>query len=184
MTITVPRHSEAGPNSAQWAELLGEVLDNAIDRLEASPTMIDGQLAWKVHRKSADRRLLDPLMAEVARIDIDDPDVDMDPGQRVLYRGELFTGEAEERLEGVVVSLDSYVAGVQDGPSREWYKDGTLRSEGTARMGLPVGVSKEWHPNGTLATERLFAEDGLTLLADRQWDEKGRPTKNWRKGEG
>ncbi|MGW9137208.1 MULTISPECIES: toxin-antitoxin system YwqK family antitoxin [unclassified Streptomyces] len=123
-------------------------------------------------------------MAEVTRIDIDDPDVDMDQGQRVLYRGELFTGEAEERLGGVVVSLDSYVAGVQDGPSREWYKDGTLRSEGTARMGLPVGVSKEWHPNGTLAAERVFAEDGLTLLADRQWDEMGRPTKNWRKGEG
>lgn len=50
-------------------------------------------------------------------------------------------------------------------------------------MGLPVGVSKEWHPNGTLAAERVFAEDGLTLLADRQWDEKGRPTKNWLKGE-
>lgn len=49
-------------------------------------------------------------MAEVARIDIDDPDVDMDQGQRVLYRGEPFTGEAEERLGGVVVSLDSYVA--------------------------------------------------------------------------
>lgn len=49
-------------------------------------------------------------MAEVTRIDIDDPDVDMDQGQRVLYRGELFTGEAEERLGGVVVSLDSYVA--------------------------------------------------------------------------
>ncbi|MEV8206147.1 toxin-antitoxin system YwqK family antitoxin [Streptomyces sp. NPDC079189] len=123
-------------------------------------------------------------MAEVTRIDIDDPDVDMDQGQRVLYRGKLFTGEAEERLGDVVVSLDSYVAGVQDGPSREWSKDGTLRSEGTARMGLPVGVSEEWHPNGTLAAEHVFTEDGLTLSADRQWDEKGRPTKNWRKDEG
>lgn len=115
------------------------------------------------------------------RIDIDDPDVDMDDGQRLLYKGELFTGEVEERLGGAIISLDAYGDGVQDGLSREWYKDGTLRSEGTARMGCPVGVSREWYPNGTLASERVFEEDGLTLIEDRQWDEEGRPTKDWRK---
>lgn len=47
-------------------------------------------------------------MAEVKRIDIGDPEVDMDLGQRLLYCGELFTGEVEERLGGVVVALDSY----------------------------------------------------------------------------
>lgn len=115
------------------------------------------------------------------RIDIDDSDVDMDPGQRLLYRGKLFTGQVEERLRGVVVGLDSYVDGVPHGPSREWYEDGVLRSEATARTGRPVGVSRAWHPNGTLAAEQTFAEDGLTMSADRQWDEAGRPTKNWRK---
>jgi antitoxin component YwqK of YwqJK toxin-antitoxin module len=122
-------------------------------------------------------------MAEVTRIDIDDPEVDMDQAQRLIYRGELFTGEVEERLGGAVVSLDSYAAGVQDGPSREWYKDGTLRSEATARAGRPVGVSREWHENGTLASERVSADDGLTMLEDRRWDESGRPTKDWRKSE-
>ncbi|WP_039941612.1 toxin-antitoxin system YwqK family antitoxin [Streptomyces himastatinicus] len=115
------------------------------------------------------------------RIDIDDPEVDMDYGQRLLYQGELFTGEVEERLGDAVVSLDAYVDGIQHGPSREWYMDGTLRSEGTAHMGCPVGVSRTWHPNGTLASERLFTENGQAILEDLQWDEEGQPTKDWRK---
>ncbi|MFF8717802.1 toxin-antitoxin system YwqK family antitoxin [Streptomyces sp. NPDC015184] len=118
-------------------------------------------------------------MPDVTRIDIDDPEVDMDQGQRLLYRGELFTGEVEEYLGDALVSLDSYVEGVQHGPSREWYKDGTLRSEATARTGLPVGTSREWHPNGVLAAEVEFSENGMTMVAERRWDEEGRPTKNW-----
>lgn len=118
--------------------------------------------------------------AAIPRIDMDDPEVDMDQAQRLLCRGELFTGEVEERLGDVVVSLDSYAAGVQHGPSREWYKDGTLRSEATARAGRPVGVSREWHENGALAAECVFADDGLTMLEDRRWDESGRPTKDRR----
>ncbi|GGV97690.1 hypothetical protein GCM10015535_69550 [Streptomyces gelaticus] len=120
----------------------------------------------------------------MTRIDIDDPEVDMDQGQRLLYRGELFTGEVEERLDDALVSVDSYMAGVQHGPSREWYKDGTLRSEATAREGRPVGVSREWHPNGVLASEVEFSENGMTMLAERRWDEEGRPTKTWSASEG
>ncbi|MFH8520711.1 toxin-antitoxin system YwqK family antitoxin [Streptomyces gelaticus] len=88
------------------------------------------------------------------------------------------------RSDGRMTSLDSYVAGVQHGPSHEWYKDGTLRSEGTAREGRPVGASREWHPNGALAAEVEFSEDGTTTLAERRWDEEGRPTKNWSASEG
>lgn len=104
----------------------------------------------------------------------------MDAAQRLLYRGTPFTGEVTEHLSGRLVSLDVYVAGVQDGPSREWYGDGTLRSEGTVRNGLPCGESKEWHSNGVLATRKVFAGDGLTLLEDDTWDEHGRPTRSWR----
>ncbi|MFB7191765.1 toxin-antitoxin system YwqK family antitoxin [Streptomyces sp. NPDC056230] len=100
-------------------------------------------------------------------------------GLVVRRRRELFTGAVEERLGGAVVSLDSYVAGVQHGPSREWYEDGTLRSEATAREGRPAGVSKEWHPNGVLAAEVVFSENGTSVLAGRRWDEEGRLTKNW-----
>lgn len=114
------------------------------------------------------------------RIDIDDPEVDMDAAQRLLYRGTPFTGEVTEHLAGRLVSLDVYVDGVQDGPSREWYGDGTLRSEGTVRNGLPCGESKEWHFNGVLASRKVFDGDGLTLLEDDAWDEHGRPTRSWR----
>lgn len=113
------------------------------------------------------------------RIDIDGPDVGMDLGRRLLHHGELFTGEVEERLGGVLVSVESYVDGLPHGPGREWYPDGTLRSETTARAGRAVGVAREWHPNGRLAAERVFTEDGSTMLSDREWDENGRPTRVW-----
>ncbi|MEU8292163.1 hypothetical protein [Streptomyces pseudogriseolus] len=119
-------------------------------------------------------------MAITLRIDIDDPDVDMDDAQRLLYRGEPFTGEVTEHLQGKLVSLDVYRDGIQDGLSREWYKDGTPRSEGTVRDGLPRGEFREWHANGVLASRKVFDNDGLTLREDDQWDETGRPTRSWR----
>jgi len=115
------------------------------------------------------------------RIDIDDVEVDMDQNRRLLYGGELFTGEVEEYLGGARVSLETYVEGLAHGPSREWYKDGMLRSEGTVRRACAVGVWRGWHPNGTLACERVFSDDGLTILSDQGWDEAGQPTRAWRK---
>ncbi|MDX3117980.1 pentapeptide repeat-containing protein [Streptomyces scabiei] len=118
--------------------------------------------------------------AGTRRIAVEDPEVDMDYAHRLLYRGELFTGEVTEHLGYKLVSLDVYVDGVQNGPSWEWYADGTLRSEGTVRMSLARGEFKGWHPNGTLASRRVFDDDGLTILEDDEWDEAGGPTKRWR----
>lgn len=117
-------------------------------------------------------------MPNTKRIDIDDPDVDMDAGQRLLYQGELFTGEVEERLGDRVISLDVYVDGIQDGIEREWYEDGTLRSEGLVRRGRAVGFCREWHQNGTLAVEQVFDDAGF-LVKERKWDEQGQPTRDW-----
>lgn len=103
----------------------------------------------------------------------------MDMGMRLLYRGELFTGEVEEYLLGVRISLESYVGGLPHGPSRGWYQDGTLRYEMAAINGRAVGLSRRWHPNGVLASERVFSEDGGRWLAHREWDEDGVPTKEW-----
>ncbi len=114
------------------------------------------------------------------RIDIDDPEVGMDEGRRLLYRGEPFSGEVVEYLSGHLVSLDVYVDGVQSGISREWYTDGTPRSAGMTQNGLPSGESKEWHPNGQLAVRQVFSTNGLTLLEDFRWDKEGRPTRSWR----
>lgn len=101
------------------------------------------------------------------RIDIDGPEVDMDMGQRLLYRGELFTGEVVEYQRGALVSLNTYKDGVEDGPTREWYMDGTLRSEGVMRDGVPVGELQSWHPNGRLAARMTMSDNGLRQLTCR-----------------
>lgn len=64
MTVVVPRHGEAGPNSTQWAELLGEDLAESIDRLEASPTMIDSAFRTALLYLEA-RCTVDPQAAEL-----------------------------------------------------------------------------------------------------------------------
>ncbi|MFI2432193.1 toxin-antitoxin system YwqK family antitoxin [Streptomyces sp. NPDC018693] len=88
------------------------------------------------------------------RIDIDGPGVDIDRSLRLLYQGELFTGEAVEYLGGALVSLESYQDGLVHGPSREWY------------------------PGGALASEKEFADDG-ELVSHRAWDESGRLVRCW-----
>lgn len=115
------------------------------------------------------------------RIDIDDPEVDTDGSGCLSYEGEPFTGEVAEHFGVDMIILDTYVDGYKHGPSREWYRDGTLRSEGTLRDGLPVGEFKEWHANGVLASKQVFADNGMTLLEESTWDEQGRPTRTWRK---
>ncbi|MGV9320598.1 toxin-antitoxin system YwqK family antitoxin [Streptomyces sp. NPDC003660] len=120
------------------------------------------------------------MTEEAARIDIDDPEVDMDDAQRLLYRGVPFTGEVSEHLAGALVSLDVYADGVPHGLCREWYRDGTPRSEGVVHRGLPRGESREWHPDGRLSRRQVFDADGLTLREDDAWDETGRLTRSWR----
>lgn len=113
------------------------------------------------------------------RVSLDDPDVDLDYGLRLLYRGEPFTGEVEEYLAGHRVSLVTYKDGFRDGPYREWYKDGTLSAEGVMRKGFVSGEFKRWHPNGVLAKHMINSEDGRTPLAEFEWDEEGRPARAW-----
>ncbi|MFC7303503.1 toxin-antitoxin system YwqK family antitoxin [Streptomyces monticola] len=118
-------------------------------------------------------------MMTLARIDVDDPDVDMDEGERLLYRGALFTGEAVEYQQGALVSLDTYKDGVSHGPTNTWYPDGTLRTEAIMEEGFPVGESKSWHPNGTLASKRIMSPNGLRPLVEFEWDEDGNQTRHW-----
>ncbi|MEV4433428.1 hypothetical protein [Streptomyces sp. NPDC049585] len=113
------------------------------------------------------------------RIDIDDPAVDMDGAKRLLYQGELFSGEVAEYHGGSLVSLDGYTEGVPDGLTQEWYRDGARRSWARVRMGFVIGECLEWHRNGQLASKRVFSEDGKRLLGDYKWDEEGKPTRAW-----
>ncbi|MEU6014606.1 hypothetical protein ABZ826_11265 [Streptomyces sp. NPDC047515] len=123
-------------------------------------------------------------MTEAVRIDIDDPDVDMDMGQRLLYQGELFTGEAVEYFGQQVVALDEYVDGLPNGRSRAWYPDGTLRSEGRNQDGRPMGEFKRWHPNGVLQQRRVFDGSVASLAEEDKWDDKGNLLSSWRREAG
>lgn len=105
------------------------------------------------------------------RIDIDD--VDVDEGQRYLYRDEPFTGELYERdRDGTVIASFGVLRDIRHGPHRGWFPDGTLRIETTVIDGTAVDVSREWHRNGTLAVEREFDDRG-DLVVVRRWAEDG-----------
>jgi antitoxin component YwqK of YwqJK toxin-antitoxin module len=109
------------------------------------------------------------------RIDIDDPEVDIDPGSGLTYQGRLFTGEAEEiSPQGVTITISTYVDGHEEGPHLEWYNDGTPRVEGTIRNYRRIGTWRRWHPSGRLAEEVRFSDDG-ELVLKRRWDESGAP---------
>ncbi|MFJ1550237.1 toxin-antitoxin system YwqK family antitoxin [Streptomyces sp. NPDC088246] len=94
---------------------------------------------------------------------MDAPDVDGDPGHRVLYRGEPFTGEVAEYVGGQMVYLDVYAEGIRDGLSQGWYPDGSRKSLGTVRNGVATGEFREWHPNGALKARRFFDDDINTV---------------------
>ncbi|HJP76361.1 MAG TPA: hypothetical protein VJ914_18985 [Pseudonocardiaceae bacterium] len=100
-------------------------------------------------------------------------DTDMDESERVLYQGEPFTGEVVETDEdGVVIRLNNYLDGKEEGAQREWFNDGMLRSEYHATGGLPTGESREWHENGRLARRQEFDQYGH-LRVREDWDEHG-----------
>lgn len=73
-----------------------------------------------------------------------------------------------------LLSQQFYVDGIPNGPDREWWSDGTLKSEGQVRYGLPHGVFHEWHKNGQLAREKFFGDTGQ-LQTVLEWDEAGNP---------
>ncbi|MFI9385111.1 pentapeptide repeat-containing protein [Kutzneria sp. NPDC052558] len=103
------------------------------------------------------------------RIDLQVSTVEWDDGARLRHDGHAFTGEAVTHgYSGEVTSLVTYRYGVEDGPRREWYEDGTPKSEQTVRKGVVVGVARDWRPDGRLARERIFDERG-EMASDRRF---------------
>lgn len=95
---------------------------------------------------------------------VSEDDLDSEPYGPALHQGVRFTGEAEERLpDGTLISLTSYVDGLQDGLEQEWYSNGALRSEGNFRQGMAVGVHHTWDPDGNLVRQMEFSDDGRVL---------------------
>ncbi|MGW4245443.1 toxin-antitoxin system YwqK family antitoxin [Nocardia sp. NPDC004722] len=97
-----------------------------------------------------------------------------DDDLRLTFRGEPFTGEVVETIGDQLLTQEFYVDGVPHGPDREWWADGSLKSEGEVVYGRPQGTWRSWHPNGQIAEEREFNSKGH-LTTVRKWDEDGNP---------
>ncbi|NEW52266.1 hypothetical protein GV792_19700 [Nocardia cyriacigeorgica] len=108
----------------------------------------------------------------VTTSDVNFDPVDWDEDERLLHQGQPFTGEAVEILEDQLTYQEFYENGVPHGSVREWWPDGTPKSEGQVRHGLPYGTFREWHENGRLAIEKKFGDRGQLVTVDK-WDEHG-----------
>ncbi|MDK9501474.1 hypothetical protein QEZ40_001062 [Streptomyces katrae] len=123
-------------------------------------------------------------MSSVRRVDADDPDVDIDMGNRMLYQDELFTGEVAEYQGEQIVCLDVYLDGIRNGLSQMWYPDGTQKLQGTVVNGSALGEFLEWHPNGVLKSRKFFDDDIYSLKEESVWDEAGNLVREWRREDG
>ncbi|OXR45407.1 putative antitoxin YwqK [Nocardia cerradoensis] len=106
------------------------------------------------------------------RIDINVDPITWGEDLRLEYRGELYSGEVVEMLGDQLLSQEFYVNGIRHGPSRKWWADGRMMSEGEMIAGRPSGVFRKWHPNGRVAEEVHFDGNGM-LVARYRWDEDG-----------
>ena len=107
------------------------------------------------------------------RVNIDN--LDFNDDLQYFYDGEPFTGETVETAPtGEVIALTTFRDGIEHGPQRGWYRDGSKKSEVTAVNGLAVGTAREWHPNGQLAEESEFNDRGEMVRVQR-WHEDGSP---------
>lgn len=112
-------------------------------------------------------------MTQMERVNADD--LVQDEPERFLYNGERFTGEAVETNEdGTIIGLNTYRNGYEEGPQREWYPDGSLRSEYWVINGRITGEAREWHDNGRLAKLQHWNEFG-EMTAHEEWNENGEP---------
>jgi antitoxin component YwqK of YwqJK toxin-antitoxin module len=109
----------------------------------------------------------------MVRVNADD--LKLDAAEYVVHNGERFTGEAVETTDdGHVISLNTYVNGHEEGPQREWYYDGQLRSEYFVVNGRIVGEARQWHENGRLAQVQHWDDHG-EMRGHEEWDENGHP---------
>lgn len=76
----------------------------------------------------------------MSRIDVNLDTVDWDDDGRLLHEGIPFTGEALEILDDRLTHQEFYENGVPHGAVRAWWPDGTPKSEGQVRHGLPYGT--------------------------------------------
>ena len=122
-----------------------------------------GRLFWAAHTWFVSNDDL-PLRVE-------DSELDYGPDLIFTYQGQLFTGIAYEDVPGKWLSEVCYRDGMQDGPAREWYPSGALRSETYYYENASHGTSREWDESGRLIAEERY-EYGI-LVSRKMLDSSG-----------
>jgi antitoxin component YwqK of YwqJK toxin-antitoxin module len=102
---------------------------------------------------------------------------DTEDGWMVRVDGVPFTGEVVDTENGRIVGVSGYQDGLEHGPQRWYFTDGTLESEGHYAMGTLVGEWRTWHPDGKLHEFNLFDRWG-DVREIRQWDRQGDLTRD------
>ena len=102
------------------------------------------------------------------------------PGDGLHYLdGEPFTGIAfSVTKDGFERSQLEYRNGLRWGASKEWYGPDLPKVDATYYKGVLHGRAREWHRNGQLAEDGEY-EYGIVLW-EKQWDEEGNVTKDYR----
>lgn len=73
---------------------------------------------------------------------------------------------------GQLLAENSYVDGILQGISREWYKSGQLHYEYYYESGALDGLCKEWYESGQLKIECLY-KYGI-IVSKKEWAEDGK----------
>ena len=111
------------------------------------------------------------------RVNSDDLDTDW---TQILFQGQPFTGVGYDLhpVEGYVVTEQEYRRGFEWGWVREFSPDGRIESEHHREYAVTHGPFREWYPDGRLKAEGVY-EHGIPLW-EKQWDEAGALTRDWR----
>jgi antitoxin component YwqK of YwqJK toxin-antitoxin module len=105
-------------------------------------------------------------------------DLSFDEDQRVVdHNNEPFTGDVVERFtDGTIAATRSYIDGMEHGVSREFFKDGSVKSVGEWTYGRPAGTHHKWHSNGRLA-EAIEHNSHGQIEKVSFWNEAGEKTR-------
>lgn len=106
-------------------------------------------------------------------------DNQLDYGPDLIYylAGARFTGIGYEDVPGHGISEISYRDGFQDGPARDWYPMGALKSESWYHENMRHGYSREYNEHQVKVLEEVY-EYGI-LIRRTRWDDAGREIEAW-----
>jgi len=112
---------------------------------------------------------------EPNKVNIDELEFDED---LALLNGVAFTGSVLSYYDKENLEFEySYSDGLPQGLQREWYSNGSIKSEAEAIRGRGSAWSRNWHQNGVLAEERKY--NHLFPVSILKWSSDGTLVLKW-----